>query len=132
MSRRASKGGSPLLITIIGLVLVVAFGIAVSSITKKKEPFAKLPHLPVIDASENGNSLRGNMYRVDGKIEERWVKTNYEGLHLSVEENGQSYPIFIKIPQSLERPNLEREKSYTMSVEIGPGGIPMATSIERL
>jgi len=81
---------------------------------------------------ENGNSLRGNTYQVLGKIEERWVKSSYEALHLSVEESGQHHPIFIKIPQDLERPNLERGKQYSFSVEIGPGGIPLATGIERL
>jgi len=132
MARRASSSTQILPLVIIGGVLLIAFAVGVSLLNKKKDPFGKLPALPVYDATENGNSLRGNIYQVNGKVEERWVKNNYEGLHLSVEENGVLHPIFIQIPNDLERPNLERERHYSFSVQVGPGGIIKATGIQRL
>lgn len=133
MARRASKGKSSSVIMIIGvLVLIILFAVAVTFFTRSSTPYSKLAYLPINVVTENGNSLRDNEYRVEGKIEERWVKENYEGIHLSVEQDGQQHPIFIKIPKSLERPNLERENSYAFSVKVGSGGIPVATGIERL
>lgn len=132
MPRRASKGNNPIILIIFSLIVIALFAVAVTFLTQKKAAYSQFPHLPVRDAMENGNSLRGNSYRIEGKIEERWVKTSFEGIHLSVEESGQRHPVFIKIPNDLEHPNLEREKSYSFSVEIGPGGIPLATGIQRL
>lgn len=132
MSRRASKGTNPTQLIIIAVLLVAIFVVGVSLLTKKKSPFNSDPVLPMSDIMQNANSLRGNTYRVEGKIEERWVKSSSEGVHLSVNESGQLYPVFIKIPQGLERPNLEREKQYSFSVEIGEGGIPIAKGIQRL
>lgn len=132
MSRRASKGSNQSVIIIISLLVIALFAVGVTFLTKKKAAYSSLPPLPVRSLMENGNSLRGNKYQVEGKIEERWVKNVYEGLHLSVEESGRYYPIFIKIPQDLEHPNIEREKHYSFSIEIGNGGIPLATGIQRL
>ncbi len=132
MSRRASKGSNQSALIIISLLVIALFAVGVTFLTKKKAAYSSLPSLLVRDLMENGNSLRGNKYQVEGKIEERWVKNAYEGLHLSVKEGGRSYPVFIKIPQDLERPNIEREKRYSFSIEIGSGGIPLATGIQRL
>lgn len=132
MARRGSKGKKLNLLTIIGLMAIIIFAVAVTVLTQKKKPYSGLPSLPMSDISDNGNSLRGNKYMVEGKIEERWVKSDFEGLHLLVSEAGQQYPLFIKIPKGLKRPNLEREKHYAFSIEITEGGIPLATGIQRL
>jgi len=132
MSRRASNGSNLASILILGFLIIAVFIFGVSLLTQKKDPFGKLPDLPITEASMNGNSLRGNYYKVSGKVEERWVKNQYEGVHLSVEDNGATKPIFIQIPSGLKRPNLERERSYSFAVEVGSGGIIQATGIKRL
>jgi len=132
MSRRASDNSNLISLVIIGVIVIAIFSFAVTALNKKKDPFGKLPDLPTNEAAMNGNSLRGNNYKITGKIEERWVKSNFEGVHLSIVGEGDSKPVFIKIPTDLKRPNLERERTYSFSVEVGTGGIIEATGIKRL
>lgn len=131
MARRASKGGNKSII-ILSLTAIAIFAVAVTVLGKKTNAFSDLSPLPLQDVTLNGNSLRGNSYQVNGKIEERWVRESSEGVHVLVGTDGPIHHLFIKIPKELERPNLEREKRYSFSVEIGGGGIPIATAIKRL
>ncbi len=130
MARRASRGSNPAPLIIIGILVIAGFAFAVTVLGKSKAPYSDLPALPVRDAIANGNSLRGNTYSVSGKVEERWVRNNYEGLHLREDSSDSS--IFIRIPNALERPNLERERHYSFSVTVTAGGIIEATGVERL
>ncbi len=131
MARRASQNSSSpiLIIGCISLILIIA--IAITLMGKQKEPFENLASFPMQQAMKNANSLRGNSYKVRGKVEERWVKNTYEGLHLSIEEQGQTYPLFIKLAMGGDRPNIEREQTYTFSVRVEEGGIPVVTAFSN-
>ena len=65
---------------------------------QKSETFTDAPLLHISEALDNANSLRGNEYRVEGKVESRWVRDTGEGLSLKVEEDGRTEYFFIMIP----------------------------------
>lgn len=79
---------------------------------------------------ENGNSLRGNEYLVQGTVDQRWPRDNGQVVSLQV-ENSEDL-IGIEIPSSFNDLNIERAQKYAIKVKFREGGIPVATQIERL
>ncbi|MFM2170065.1 MAG: hypothetical protein RI957_294 [Verrucomicrobiota bacterium] len=79
---------------------------------------------------ENGNSLRGNEYLVEGTVDQRWPRDNGQLVSLLV--NGSEELIGIEIPSSFNDLNIERSQKYAIKVKFREGGVPVATQIERL
>jgi len=133
MARRASNSSNILIIAVISIVLIAVFAVGVTFIfNSPKEPFNDLPLLSASQATANGNSLRGNNYRLLGKIEDRWVQDKATGINLSVQENGVTHFLFVVVPSDLETPNLEREIEYAFAIKVSSGGILLATGVESL
>lgn len=134
MARRASSSLHPgILIGIAAAIVVVV--VAGKSLLKKKQPgFAKENPLRVEDFLENGNSLRGNEYAVEGTIDEklRWTTNRGQVVSLRVKtESGEEF-IGIEIPPDFNNLNIEREQRYAMRIKVRQGGIPVATAVNRL
>ena len=132
MGRRASSSLNST--AIIGIVVVIAILVGVGALTLKKKgkTFNDVAPLQVEEALQNANSLRGNEYRVEGKVESRWVRDSGEGLSLQVEEDGRTEYFFIMIPPDVKHVNIEREQRYAFKIRFGEGGVAVATAIERL
>lgn len=132
MGRRASSSLNST--AIIGIVAVLAILVGIGSLMfkKKAKTFNEVAPLRIEEALENANSLRGNEYRVEGKIESRWIRDTGEGLSLLVEEGGRTERLFIMIPPDVSHPNIEREQRYAFKIEFGEGGVAIATAVKRL
>ena len=132
MGRRASSSLNA--IAIVGIIVVIAIvvGVGALMLNRKSETFTDVPPLHITEALENANSLRGNEYRVEGKVEARWIRDSGEGLSLLVEDNGGTQPLFIMIPPDVEHVNIEREQRYAFKIRFGEGGIAVATAVKRL
>ena len=134
MARRASSSLHPgILIGIAAAVVVAIFG-GKSLLKEKKPGFANVNPLSVTDFLENGNSLRGNEYSIEGKIEEklRWTTTRGQVVSLRVKSEDGEELIGIEIPPDFNNLNIEREQRYTMRIKVRQGGIPVATAVTRL
>ena len=132
MGRRASSSLNTA--AIVGIVAAVAIllGIGALMLKKKSITFDDVAPLRMEEATQNANSLRGNEYRVEGKIESRWVRDSGEGLSLIVEDDGRTERLFIMIPPEVPHPNIEREQRYAFKIKFGEGGVAVATAVKRL
>jgi len=138
MARRASSSLHPGIFIGIAAAVVVAV-VAGKSLMKPKGPrFGDVSALNIEDFLENGNSLRGNEYSIEGKIDEklRWTPTRGQIVSLRVttkdgDKDGDKF-IAIEIPPSFNNLNVEREQRYAMRVKVRQGGIPVATAVNRL
>lgn len=132
MGRRASSSINTA--AILGIVAAVAIliGLGVLLLTKKGQPFAEVAPLQVEEALENGNSLRGNEYRVEGKLLARWPRESGAVVELLVEEPGRSEHFPIVVPSEVSTVNFEREQRYAFKITFGQGGVAIATAVERL
>lgn len=134
MARRASSSTNPVLI--IGIVVAVIIVIIGGKIFlgKKSTAFSDATPLVVQDLLDNGNSLRGNEYSIEGKIDEklRWNPNNGQVVSIRVESPNGEEIIPIQIPQKFSKLNMDREQRYAFKVEFKQGGIPVATAISRL
>ena len=134
MARRASSSLHPGII--IGIVAAIAAAVMAGKMFtgKKSSAFGDLPQLRVSDLLENGNSLRGNEYVVEGKIDEqlRWTTSRGQVVSLRVSTPSGEELIGVEIPPDFSKLNIEREQRYAFRLKFRQGGIPVATGINRL
>jgi hypothetical protein len=134
MSRRASSSLHPGLI--IGFIAVAVGAVmgGKSLFTKKSSTLGEAETLVVRDLLDNGNSLRGNEYLVEGKIDQklRWTSERGQVVSLRVPTAGGDELIGVEIPATFNNLNIEREQKYAFRVKFRQGGIPVATAVKRL
>lgn len=134
MARRASTSTNPALI--VGIIVAagaVIFGGKIL-MSGKASAFSDVTPLVIDDLLENGNSLRGNEYLVEGSIDEklRWTSDDGQVLSIRVKTAGGEEIIPIRVPQEFSKLNIEREQRYAFTVEFEKGGIPVVTAVSRL
>jgi hypothetical protein len=123
---------------IFGVIAAVAalFFVGKSFVGKKQPGFGNLPKLTMTEVLENANSLRGNEYVVDGKIDSILgsdeAKDGTRVVSVQVEASGGAEFIGVVIPPELRSLNIEREQRYSFRVKFRQGGIAVANDISRL
>lgn len=135
MPRRASSRLHPGLIVGILVAVAALFFVGKSFFAKKPAGFGNIGKLSMEDYLQNGNSLRGNEYVVDGKVDGKlgWNKAgSHQVISLQVESPGGPEFIGIEIPPEFSQTNIEREQRYSFRVKFRDGGIAVASGINRL
>lgn len=134
MPRRASSGINPTLLIGVLVVLAAAFFGGKALMGKKKQNFGDTTPLAVEDFLQNGNSMRGNEYLIEGTVDEklRWTPDRGQVVSVKVKADGNTELIGLEIPPNLSAVNIEREQRYTFKVRMRQGGIPVVSQINRL
>jgi len=134
MARRASSKIHPGALVGGAVAVVLAIVGGKLFLGEKTQSFGNLTPLVVEDMMENGNSLRGNEYVIEGQIDEklRWTPSDGQVVSLRVEGRGGDEFIGVEIPPDFNNLNIEREQRYSIRVRFRQGGIPVATGINRL
>lgn len=126
MARRASTSSHPLWL-VAAAVLVLAF-IALGSLlySRTSDPYRTLKQLPVADYMENANSLRGNVYKLDGTVARSLDWSATAGRLFSVDVSGTSAPgevVPLLVPAEFNNWNIERGQRFLFKIEVGDKGI---------
>ena len=81
----------------------------------------------------NGNSLRGNIYRVDGPVEEtlRWTADRGRLISFEAEDGTETMPVPILVPEDFSDINIERGTEMGMVVRVDRDGTLVAESIDE-
>lgn len=135
MARRASSSLHPgILIGIAAAVVVAVVGGKSLISTKKPATYANVSPLNIEEFKDNGNSLRGNEYSMEGKIDDklRWTSSRGQVVSMRVKTDGGDELVPVEIPAEFSHLNIEREQSYALKVRVRQGGIPVVTAINRL
>ena len=134
MARRASSKLHPGIIIGALAAVVVAVIAGKSLIGKKSAAFSDTAKLSVNELLENGNSLRGNEYVIEGQIDEKiqWTTSRGQLVSVRIEATGGDEFVGIEIPQEFSKLNMETKQKYSFRVKFRQGGIPVATGINRL
>lgn len=82
---------------------------------------------------DNGNSLRGNVYRVEGRVEETLRWTSDRGRLISFEANDSTVtmPVPILVPDDFSSINIERGSEMVMIVRVDRDGTLVAEAIDE-
>ncbi len=133
MARRASSSIHPG--ALIGGVVVVVVAIVAGKmfLGGSEAAFGDVPRLDVAQLLENGNSLRGNEYAVEGRVDEklRWLPERGQVVSVRVDGRAGDEFIGIEIPPKFNHLNIEREQRYAFKVKFREGGIAEATDVRR-
>lgn len=127
-------GGIAFLFTVAAVVLYLFLG-GPSGGTDESTPRrtrVSANDLSVSDYLDNANSMRGNSYRVSGRVEEQLRWSADEGRLVSVVVSGQgdAAPIPILVPRQFSHLNLEKGTSFSFVVEVRTNGILVATAVK--
>lgn len=134
MARRASSSLNPgVLIGAAGAIVVAIFA-GKSLLGKKSASFGDTKPLDIGELLENGNSLRGNEYVVEGQVDEKLQWTSDKGQLVSVRVNTPSGDEFVgvEIPAEFNKLNIDTKQKYSFRVKFRQGGIAVATGVNRL
>jgi hypothetical protein len=146
MPRRASSGvnvGQIAGITaaVLGFVVIAAllfkliaggiFGGGGQSAAKRTTGKAALLSLETYRS--NGNSLRGNVYRVEGKVEEtlRWTAERGRLISFEATDANGAMPVPILVPEDFSNINIERGAEMALLVRVDRDGTLVAEAIEE-
>lgn len=82
---------------------------------------------------DNGNSLRGNVYRVEGKVEEtlRWTPDRGRLISFEAIDATMSIPVPILVPEDFSNINIERGSELDLVVRVDRDGTLVAESINQ-
>jgi hypothetical protein len=134
MARRASSSLHPAIIigAIAALVILIVAG--KSLLGKKSSSFGEIAKLDINELLENGNSLRGNEYRIEGQIDAKlqWTSSRGQMVSVKIDTPGGAEFVGIEIPTEFNDRNIDSKQKYVFRVKFRQGGIPVATGIERL
>ena len=134
MARRASTHIHPGIIIGAIAAIVVAVIAGKSLIGKKSASFGEIAKLSVDELLENGNSLRGNEYVIEGQIDEKlqWTTDRGQVVSVKVEAPGGDEFVGIEIPSEFSKLNIDTKQKYAFRVKFRQGGIAVATGVNRL
>jgi hypothetical protein len=134
MARRASSSLNPGIILGAAAVIAAAIFAGKTFIGKKSVSFGDVAPLSIEGLLENGNSLRGNEYVVEGQIDEKlqWTTERGQFVSVRVDTPGGDQFIGIEIPQKFNKLNIDTRQKYTFRVKFRQGGIAVATGVNRL
>ena len=148
MPRRASSGinlgqilgiGGALvgfLIAAVLLIKMVGGDLFSGGSTRKNGPgsknLANASELQIDTYIDNGNSLRGNVYKVTGKVQEILKYTPDRGrlITISASDSGSGSELPVLVPETFSGINIDRGSEFTFVVRVDRGGILIAEEIE--
>src|SRR5688500_19538482 len=99
MARRASSSAHPLWMVLAGALVLAALAGGYFLFGKASDPYRTLSPLPIPDYLQNSNSLRGNIYKIEGTVSQslQWSPTG--GRLFSIEDENDL--LLVLIPPEL-------------------------------
>ncbi len=82
---------------------------------------------------DNGNSLRGNLYRVEGKVEEtlRWTADRGRLISFEASDAGGTMPVPVLVPEDFGSINIERGTQLGLVVRVDRDGTLVAEAVDE-
>lgn len=82
---------------------------------------------------ENANSLRGNVYRLSGKVEEtlKWTADRGRLISFKAAGAGETSLVPILVPEQFSSTNIDRGDEFELVVRVDRGGLLVAEKIEQ-
>ena len=122
MARRGKNSRLTLGIIVVLLLIVAAFIGSRLFVTTTPEPFRTVSSLDVRTYLENANSLRGNVYKIEGEVMNSLGWSPTQGRLIAVEvENGKVVPVLVTT--SFNHINIQKGQRFIFLLEVDNKGI---------
>jgi hypothetical protein len=130
MARRASSSVNPLWLVLAAVLVLVAIGGGYVLFGRVSDPYRTISSLPVKDYLDNANSLRGNVYKIDGTVLRQLEWSPKAGRLFSVDApGGEVLPILV--PSDFGSVNIERGQRFLFKIEVGEKGILKVQDVKK-
>lgn len=132
MSRRSRNSLHPAFL-IAGLAALVAvLYLATTLIAPTGDPYRTTAQLATEAYLENSNSLRGNVYKLEGEIlNVLGYSPSTEDRLISVQVESDDSIVPIVIPGDLSHVNLQKGQQFYFEIQVDPQGILRAQSLQK-
>jgi len=129
MARRASSSAHPVWILLTAVLVLAAVAGGYLLFGKASDPYRTLSPLPVADYLQNSNSLRGNVYKIEGTVGQslQWSATG--GRLFSIEVGDEVLPVLV--PPGFNSVNIERGQKFNFKIEVGDRGVLKALDVKK-
>ena len=132
MPRRASSSVKPAWIALIAALLFVALLGGWALYKKVSDPYRTLTALDVSTYLNNANSLRGNVYKLQGVVGTQLSWAPLVGRLFSIEVSGGADVVPLMIPAGFNSVNMQKGQRYFFRVEVGEKGILRVQDIRKV
>lgn len=122
MARRSKNSFNPLWITGIVVILAVAFGGASLLFRQTSEPFRTTAELDVDSYLQNARSLRGNVYRIEGQIDNALALSPTQGRLVAIGVSGDNV-LPVIIPTNFNHINIQKGQRFVFLLEVDDQGM---------
>ena len=127
--RRNVKGREPLIgLVILLIVLGAGFLVFHRLASDEDDSFHGLTHLDVEEYLGNSKSLQGNVYKVEGRVEDQ-LGWSPEGRVLVVVSQGN--PVGVKVPATFSDQNIQAGQYFAFKVRVGRRGILIVEALKK-
>ena len=97
--------------------------------SRQDTPHRTVPELDAAAYLENSNSLRGNVYRLEGKVAESLAWSPDSGRLIAVETGGEILPVLVTAEFNSQ--NIQKEQRLVFLVEVDEQGILRTRKVEK-
>jgi hypothetical protein len=98
-------------------------------IHSRADPFRTVTPLPVKEYLENSSSLRGNVYKLDAKIDKTIEVSRTAGRLYSVESGGDMLAVLV--PPEFNQINIERGQNFIFKLEVAEKGVLRVQEVRK-
>ena len=123
MARRGKSSRLTLGIVIALLLILAAFIGSRLFVTGTSEPFRTVSSLDVRTYLENANSLRGNVYKIEGEVKNSlgWSPTQGRLIAVGVENGSEVVPVLVTT--NFNHINIQKGQRFIFLLEVDNKGI---------
>ena len=114
---------------IAGALVIAAIAGGFFLFGKANDPYRTLSALPVADYLQNSNSLRGNIYKLEGTVSQalQWSATG--GRLFSIDVGHDVLPVLV--PSGFNSVNIERGQRFSFKIEVGDRGVLKVLDVKK-
>lgn len=131
MARRGKSSIKP--VWIIGAIILILAAFLGSRlfISGTSDPFRTTPVLDVQAYLDNANSLRGNVYKIEGEVVNSLAWSQAEGrlIAIGVENNTQILPVLVTT--KFNHVNIQKGQKFIFMLEIDDKGILLTKDLTK-
>lgn len=95
------------------------------------QPFRSSPEFPVEQYLGEATTLRGNTYRISGKVLNSIAWSPEQGRLISVQPSGSKSPVPVVLPPDLSGTNIQKGDEFHLRVEVRENGVLYATGLAK-
>ena len=127
-SKKSSSRLKSLLPITAGFLVIVALGFLFLG-SKEKSVHRSVPALDVRAYLENSNSLRGNTYKLEGKVTESLAWSPDSGRLIAIEVDNEIIPVLVTA--DFNDMNIQKEQRLVFLVAVDEKGILRTRKVEK-